>query len=261
MSNVVRRFLGWFLDRPLRLPTGPVPPGWAATLREFVPLARHLSAADQDRLLRIALLFIREVPIEGCQGFAITQQVQVAIAATAALLILKHPYPRFPRLRRVLVYPDTFVPRRVPSWRPQAEPEPTLGEAWSNGMVVLAWEDIARDAQHSTDGHNVILHEFAHVLDFEDGASDGRPLLGSESAIAEWRALLAAEFARLEQNLDRDVELPLRAYAARNPAEFFAVATEAFFEDAANLKARLPELYAILSRFYQQDTAAWTAAA
>jgi len=245
------------------LPGDPIPASWRAAVRRLVPLSRHLSAQERERQLRIAQLFVREVPFEGCQGLVVTDEMKVAIAATAALLVLKQPYPRFPRLQRILLYPDTFIPRTVPSrWSRGVEtaPEPTLGQAWGDGMMVLAWADIEADAAHPADGHNVILHEFAHVLDFEDGASDGRPLLAADGDIRAWVSVMEREFDRQAEAVDGGEDPPLDEYAATDPAEFFAVATETYFEDGARLKQRLPAVYEQLKRYYQFDTADWHAA-
>lgn len=256
--SLIRRLLHRLLTGPaVTLRTDPIPASWPGIVAEHVPLSGRLDEADRVRLLRLAQLFIREVPLEGAGGLELTDEIRVTIAATASLLLLKLPYPRFQRLRRVLVYPDTFVPRRVASFRSHAiheAPVPQLGEAWQNGMVVLSWEDIKAGANGS-DGHNVILHEFAHVLDFEDGASDGRPILDSAQAVAAWTAIIKTEFDRQQAAVDAGQDAALDPYAATNKAEFFAVATETFFEAGKHLRERLPELYDQMRNFYQQDPA------
>ena len=247
---LVHRLLG---DEAPKLPTGPIPPHWYDIVQRMVPLSRRLGAADRERLLRIAQLFLQEKPMEGCAGLELTDEIRVTIAVTASLLLLHLPYPRFPRLRRVLVYPDTFMPVRVQSHRSLTapdEPGPTLGEAWNGGVVVLAWTSVANGAANPGDGRNVVLHEFAHVLDFEDGAADGRPILGSASARQVWGAVIAREFAHHQEAVETTDDIALDPYGATNQAEFFAVATEAFFESGPRLKERLPDLYDVLRRFY-----------
>ena len=257
--RLIRRFLRRLLAGPaVALPTEPIPQSWYEVLGRCVPLSGQLDVHDRKRLLRLAQLFVREVPMEGCAGLAITDEIRVTIAATASLLLLELPYPRFPRLRRVLVYPDTFVPVRIASYRSQGiqeAPVPELGEAWRDGMVVLSWSDITAGSAGLEDGRNVILHEFAHVLDFEDGASDGRPILDSEQARTAWSAVLQAEFERHQDAASRAEDTTLDPYAATNRAEFFAVATETFFEAGAHLRERLPDLYEQLRLFYRQDPA------
>jgi len=241
----------------LRLPADPIPPDWPAIVDRNIPLARALDPARRDRLLHIAQLVIREVPFEGCAGLDVTEEIRVTIAATAALLLLGLPYPRFTKLVRILVYPDTFVPKvvRRPRERMEQAVVPLLGEAWIDGMVVLSWESVLRDAEHPGDGHNVILHELAHILDAEDGTMDGVPLLDDPSHGREWAHVLRDEFARQQAALDHDGDAPLHPYAATDPAEYFAVATEAFFSEPARLRERLPGLFAQLARYYRQEPA------
>jgi Mlc titration factor MtfA (ptsG expression regulator) len=237
-----------------QLPTNPVPPHWADILARNVPLARGLAAEDQERLLRVARLLIEEVPFEGCDGVEITDEIQVTIAATAGLLIHRLPYPRFTKLVRVLVYPDTFLPVRA--WSPHdatvEEPEATLGQAWMNGVVVLSWSAVQRDARGAATS-NVVLHEMAHILDAEDGIFDGQPLHDDPGQGERWAATLRRDFTIQREAVDAGSVAPLNDYAARNHAEFFAVATEAFFCTPDRLRDRLPELYLQLSRFFRQD--------
>jgi Mlc titration factor MtfA (ptsG expression regulator) len=244
--------------RTVVLPTAPTPPSWPAILDRWVPLSTRLADADQVRLMRLTQLFIRDVPMEGCGGLELTEEIRVTIAATASLLLLHLPYPRFPRLRRVLVYADTFVPRRVQSPMSQAMPEAPvgeLGEAWPDGMVVLSWSDIKAGGVNPGDGHNVILHEFAHILDYESGPADGQPVLDSEAARTAWHEVFTAEFAREQAAVDHAGATVLDPYAATNLAEFFAVATETFFEQGGQLRTRSPLLYEQLRLFYRQDPA------
>jgi Mlc titration factor MtfA (ptsG expression regulator) len=260
--RLIRRLLQRLLaGPPVALPTEPIPQSWYRVLERRVPLSSRLDVHDRTRLLRLAQLFVRDVPIEGCAGLAMTDEIRVTIAATASLLLLGLPYPRFLRLRRVLVYPDTFVPVRIASYRSQGlqeAPVAELGEAWRDGMVVLSWNDITAGGTDPEDGRNVILHEFAHVLDFEDGASDGLPIMDSEQARVAWSAVLQAEFARQQEAATREEDATLDSYAATNRAEFFAVATETFFERGAHLRERLPDLYEQLRLFYRQDPASRT---
>jgi Mlc titration factor MtfA (ptsG expression regulator) len=234
-----------FLDEP-------VPDNWPAIIHQRVPLTRRLGPEERHRLLRLAQLLLHEVPIDGCNGLVVTETMRVTIAATACLLLLDLPYPRFPTLRRILLYPDAFVPRRARSpldrGRP-AEPGPLLGEAHDGGIVILSWDSV----HDRGDGHNVVLHEFAHILDAENGAFDGVPFLEGAS-LAEWGRVLADEFAHAQEAAELDEEPALDDYAATNRAEFFAVATEAFFEEPDRLRQRLPEVYEQLRRFYRPAT-------
>ena len=240
------------------LPAEPAPGAWHDILARRVPLARGLSTADSDTLLRVARLLLAEVPFEGCGGLELDDDIRVTIASTAALLLFRLPYPRFTKLVRVLVYPDTFVPVKAPSRHDAviAEPNPALGEAWIDGMVVLSWADILQNAANHPDEGNVILHEMAHILDAEDGRFDGTPLLDEPSQGDAWARILERDFDRQRAAFDAGDEGPLRDYAATNHGEFFAVATEAFFCEPARLRAELPDLYEQMRRFFRQDPAA-----
>lgn len=237
-----------------QLPPEPVPRPWLDILDRNVPLARPLAADERERLLRVARLLLDEVPFEGCDGVEITDEIQVTIAATAALLVHRLPYPRFTKLVRVLVYPDTFLPKRASSPHDTTveEPEATLGQAWMSGVVVLSWSAVQRDATPGARG-NVVLHEMAHILDAEDGIFDGRPLHDDPAQGERWAATLQREFAIQQAAVDAGEDAPLNDYAARNHAEFFAVAAEAFFCAPDRLRDRLPDLHLQLSRFFREE--------
>ena len=244
------------LDRlRFKLPTDPVPQAWHGILSRNVPLAREFSLADRDRLLRVARLLIEEVPFEGCNGLEVDDEMRITIAATASLLVFRLPLPKYTKLVRILVYPDTFIPVNAESPRDSMviETDPSLGQAWMSGVIVLAWSAIEREARETSPTRSVILHEMAHILDAEDGRFDGTPLLDDRAQGAAWARVLTREFDRQRIAVDSDAEAPLDAYAARNHAEFFAVATEAFFCDPFRLRQLLPELYEQLRRFYQPD--------
>jgi Mlc titration factor MtfA (ptsG expression regulator) len=242
----------------LKLPSDPLPQAWRGILERNVPLARPLNAEDQERLLQVARLLLDEVPFEGCGGLELDDEIRVTIAATASLLVHRLPYPRFTRLVRVLVYPDIFVPvdASSPSESTSDEPKPHLGQALRNGIVVLAWGQIQRDAANPLREGSVVLHEMAHILDAEDGKFDGTPLLDDPGQGPAWADVLAREFDHQREVVESDGDAPLSDYAATNRAEFFAVATEAFFCSPGRLRSRLPDLYEQLRRFYRQHPAA-----
>ena len=239
-----------------QLPAEPAPRHWLGILDRNVPLARRLTPDERERLLRVARLLLDEVPFEGCDGLEITDEIRVTIAATAALLIHRLPYPRFTKLVRVLVYPDTFLPQRA-SLRGDSmveEPEATLGQAWMSGVVVLSWSAVQRDAKAGATG-NVVLHEMAHILDAEDGVFDGQPLHDDPAQGERWAATLEREFNTHRAAVNARREAALNDYAARNHAEFFAVAAESYFCAPDRLRERLPDLYLQLSRFFREDAA------
>jgi Mlc titration factor MtfA (ptsG expression regulator) len=205
-------------------------------------------------------LLVHSVRWEGCGGLEITDEVKVTIAGQAALLLLGIEENSFRRVETILVYPSTFVApaRRCTSYL-VAHDAPLLGEAWSHGAVVIAWDAVLDSGRGTRPGRNLVLHEFAHQLDLLDGWADGMPWLAGRTPSGRWRAVMKAEyeaFARATRERRSDV---LAAYAATNRAEFFAVATEAFFEQPAELASRHARLYELLQGYFMQDPRRWFA--
>ncbi len=242
----------------VRLPGEPIPTNWPQLVSNRVSLVARLSSGDQDRLYHIMQLFLKEVPFEACGGLELREEIQVTIAAQACLLVLKMPYPRYKRVRRVLVYPFAFVPKTQHLYDPNQPPtpdRPAAGQAWLDGVVVLGWEEVKDGAQASDDGHNVVFHEFAHMLDAEDGRMDGIPVVDSSASYHTWVTQWSAQFAEHVRRVDANESTLLDPYGATNRAEFFAVATEAFFEIPDQLRTDQPGLYALLSEFFKLDPA------
>jgi hypothetical protein len=184
----------------------------------------------------------------------------VTIAAEACLLILGRPGDVYPGLRYIIVYPGAFI---VEHAEPDelgivdTSPQDMLGESWHNGKVILAWDSVLRGSRNFVDGQNVVLHEFAHQLDSEDGAADGTPLLGGEHSYRSWAGVLSEEFEELQHASYHGRESLLDHYGASNPAEFFAVATETFFEKPWQMARHHAELFEVLQAYYQIDPRAW----
>ena len=254
------RLLQWQDERPSSLP--PVPSAWATMLDRCVPLARRLNGAQRERLLRSTQQLLEGCRWEGCAGLHLTEEMRFTIAAQAGLLVLEHEGDPYPGLETVLVYPGTFRPRRF-SWTPRADmqdEEPALGESWKHGIVILAWDSAAAGTANAADGHNVIMHEFAHQLDTAGGTADGVPRLPA-GAYAPWVAMLERDFSQLVSDAETGQQGVLDHYGAASPAEFFAVATEAFFERPLELQRERPALYEALRGYYRQDPATQAAGA
>ena len=229
------------------------PVEWAAVLNQ-IPNIQALEFDDRRRLDRMVAYFIQHVHFEGCNGLEITDRVRVTIAAQACLLALNLPRGSLGRLKEVLVYPTAFVPKRE-TWSPTApesEPHAALGESWHQGTVILAWDDVVHGVEVPNDGHNVALHEFAHQLDSAGGQADGTPPLGSAQRYAAWSRVLEESFARFSKETEEGHDSAMDGYGTTNQAEFFAVATETFFERPAELKQQYPELYEQLRTYYRQ---------
>lgn len=241
----------------IRLRTEPIPDSWRVIVARNVPLANGLSDEERERLLRLVQVFVHDKPFEGCGGLEITEEMRVTIAAHACLLLLHLDGPCYPRVRRILVYPGAFWSKgamgRGSTPPPRVAPE--SGEAWRDGIVVLSWDNVRRGGANPTDGDDVVLHEFAHALDQEDGDAGGTPVLDSPSLVKSWAHALSAHYEQLQRDVDAGHSTVLDAYGATNPAEFFAVATETFFEKPEQLKATEPDLYDQLRQFYRQDPA------
>jgi MtfA peptidase len=251
-----RRLLG---PRPRPSDYPAVPIFWRTLLASRVPLTRRLTSSQRDRLLVKMQHLIRGCRWEGCGGLRLTEDMQVVIAAHACLLVLEQPGEPYPSLRSVLVYPGTFRPRRF-SWTPSADAEnqedPTLGESWKHGVVILAWDSAEEGALDPRDGRNVVIHEFAHQLDGNNGPFDGVPRLQNATALASWAVMLEAQYDDLVGKAESGMAGVLDHYGATDRAEFFAVATEAFFERPAELRSERPALYEALREYYRQDPAA-----
>lgn len=237
----------------------PLPPGWQAIIERNVPYVTRLPPEDRAEHAGLVQVFLAEKRFEGCGGMEITDEVRVTIAAQACVLLLHRETDVYPGLASILVYPSTYrVPggRRVAGGLIDEQPQARLGESWARGIVVLVWDSVLSGAADLRDGRNLVLHEFAHQLDQEDGAGDGAPILPARSMYAAWARVLGREFDRLVRDAEHEHRTLLDQYGATDPAEFFAVATETFFERPRQLRERHLELYEQLREFYRQDPAA-----
>jgi Mlc titration factor MtfA (ptsG expression regulator) len=197
---------------------------------------------------------------EGCGGLVLTEEIKVTIAASACVLLLHRAVDYFSRLTTILVYPSAYIASAtspIGAGVIREEEQVRLGEAWKSGVVVVSWANIRATARGRNDGENLVLHEFAHQLDMEDGVADGTPRLEGRSQYSRWTEVMGYEYERLRRDAELGRYSVLDKYGASNPAEFFAVATEAFFEKSLVLSKRRPELYEVLKLYYRQDPARW----
>jgi Mlc titration factor MtfA (ptsG expression regulator) len=231
---------------------------WQATLHHF-PFLDRLSPEDAFRLRELSTLFLARKEFSGAQGLAVTDDMAVAIAAQACLPILKLGLDWYDGFVGIVVHAGEVVARREVMDEDGVVhhyDEPLAGEAMEGGPVTLSWQDVA-DAGSTADwGYNVVIHEFAHVLDMRDGVADGVPPLPDRAMHVEWREVLSASYATFCTQVDAGVETLLDPYAADAPSEFFAVACEVFFVAPLDLRDEHPQLYAVLSRFFHQNPAA-----
>ena len=240
----------------MRTPLPPEARGW---IENNVPYVRSLPEADRRELEGLVQVFLEDKWFEGAGGLELTDEIRVTISAQACMLLLRRDTDLYPELSTVVVYPKAYVAASVS--RDAAgivtEAEHTrLGESWDQGTIVLSWDDVRRGAADVHDGHNLVFHEFAHQLDQEGGASDGTPALPERSRYIAWARVLGEAYEDLRERVDGHQKTVLDPYATTNAAEFFAVATECFFEKPRSLERHRPELYAELRRFYRRDPAA-----
>jgi len=236
----------------------PFPQSWLAVLHQNVPYYARLRAAEQEELRGLIQVFVAEKNFEGCGGLELTDEIKVTIAAYACILLLHRRHDFYPRLESVVVYPDVYpvpVTRQGPGNTVIEADEVRAGESWGTGAVVLSWNHMRHRPADPVGGHNLALHEFAHQLDQENGVADGAPELACSSQYRTWARVLGQEYKALVADAEAERPSLLDQYGATNPAEFFAVVTESFFEQPQQLKSRHPELYAELAQFYRQDPA------
>ena len=237
----------------------PFPEAWRRILDENVALYRRVPDELREQLHRDINIFLAEKEFEGCGGLDVTEEMKVIIACEACLLLLNRENDNFPTLNTILIYPHPYIARQRRAAGSVIVDEPTLrgGESWTGGDLVLAWDCVEKSASRDHAPGNVVIHEFAHQLDQEDGAADGAPLLGTRSRYISWADVLGREFEELKSRVARHRSTVLDPYGATHPAEFFAVATETFFTRPETLHTAEPELYRELSHFYRLDPVAW----
>ena len=248
---------GWRLKRVL---SREIDPAWRATLERNIPIYRRMSGDLQHQLHKLVQQFLYQKKFVGCAGLEIDDIMRVTIAGQACLLLLNRKARVFPELHTVLVYPSAFlVPRKqVDDAGVVSEArQDLLGESWGDGRVILSWDHVRRGAGDWTDGQNVVLHEFAHQLDSESGSNNGAPYLGSADNYRNWSTVLARDFSNLRNDAMLGQQSVMDHYGATSPAEFFAVATETFFEKPWQMSEFHAELYAEFLKFYKVDPRDW----
>jgi len=237
----------------------PIPDAlWNATLARF-PFLAKLDAQDGQLLREMSTLFLDRKEFNGAQGLAITDDMAVAIAAQACLPILRLGLDWYDGFVGIVVHADEVVAQREVMDEDGVVhhyDEPLSGEAMEGGPVTLSWQDVAGAGDSAEWGYNVVIHEFAHVLDMRDGEANGMPPLPTRNAQAEWQAVFESSYASFCAQVDAGDDTLLDPYGAEAPSEFFAVACEAFFVAPLDLQAEHPQVYRQLQQFFQQDPAA-----
>ena len=235
------------------LEAGPLSNEDRGFLKNHFGLYEKIPKDVQTRLEPIVQVLIAEKNFEACGGLSeVSREMKVVVMAQAALLLVGRDHRLFSKLRTVLIYPDAFK-----GGREEHDETVRLGESWGSGSVILSWRSVQRGGEDERDGHNVVIHEFAHQLDQENRHADGLPQLEDRAAIGNWAHAFSDAFEDFCKDLDAGRKTVMDPYGATNPAEFFAVATETFFEKAKQLNQEYPRLYLQLKNYYGLDPVAW----
>jgi len=237
----------------------PFPEHWQKVVERRLPFFHSFNAEMQQQLRDKIQLFIYRMKFYGCNGQKIDDEIRVTIAAEACLLLLNRKTRIYPGLRYILVYPNAFKTNNE-----EHNPDGTisrmrvgmLGQSWNNGKVILSWDDVEHGIENFHDGNNVVLHEFAHQLDSESGSTNGAPRL-IKNSYQSWAKTLSSEFETLVQAREHHLKSVMDYYGSTNPAEFFAVCTETFFEKPEQLSTTHPELFEELKTYYCVDPRLW----
>ncbi len=243
----------WLLAKPF-------PVAWLAIVTKKIVFYEKLQPQEQQQLLDLIRLFIADKQYFGCGGLQINDEIRLTIAAEACLLLLNRPTGVYPDLRYILVYPYGFRTahdKLNEDGTLSSDAQNLSGESWQNGKVILSWDDAEHGLADFQDGHNVVLHEFSHQLDSENGSTNGVPPLHGSNSIKTWAKVFSTEFSALNNAAELHQHTVMNYYGATNAAEFFAVATETFFEKPAQLERLHPLLYSELAKYYRVDPRQW----
>lgn len=244
----------------LKLRKRRLPGNFLEILEANVGIYAQLPDKLKSELHGLVNVFLNEKEFIGCDGLEVSDEMRVTVASLACVLLLNRPSTYFPGFSTIMMYPTAYVATEVSfDGAVKVSREVTrAGESWHRGPVVLSWLDVLRGAANVGDGYNVVLHEFAHKLDEENDGTNGLPVLHEQGQYKEWAPVLGREYESLQSRTVRGKNKVLHEYGLTSPAEFFAVATESFFEKSAAMKKKLPDLYDQLRRFYRLDPANWS---
>ncbi|MFD2166104.1 zinc-dependent peptidase [Thalassotalea euphylliae] len=243
-----------------RIKKQPFKKEWRQILQRRFPYFRQMPSDLQLQLKEHIQVFLAEKQFIGCNGVNITDEIRVTVAAQACLLLLNRKTDYYPKLTSILVYPSAFIKSQQSSDAAGVHfvQKTTLaGESWDFGKVVLSWQDTVDGADIPNDGKNVVIHEFAHQLDQENGPANGAPILGKDHSYQCWSSVFSEQYEQLKHKVHLGLPSLFDYYGATNPAEFFAVASEVFFEQSQQLNDMHPKLYKQLTQYYHVDPIHW----
>ena len=238
------------------------PDSWLEVLHKNVRFYDVMPERHRKRLHGYMHLFLAEKSFEACGDLEeVTEEMRVTIAAQACVLLLNGRNGCYDKLRSILLYPDAYT-RKGERYVGDGifeddDDQVILGESWESGSVVLSWASVLSGAENDEDGQNVVIHEFAHQLDQANGDADGAPVLADGGRYGSWSRTMKKAYARHVKRTREGRRTAIDSYGATNPAEFFAVTTETFFEKPKALSRRYPGVYRELKKFYELDPVTW----
>ena len=233
---------------------------WRKIIQQRMPYFRQMPADLQLQLKQHIQIFIAEKTFVGCNGIKVTDEIKVTIAAQACLLLLNRKTDYYPKLKTILVYPSAFLKeqnQRNADGTQNTRKVALSGESWDFGKIVLSWQDSLHGAELPNDGSNVVIHEFAHQLDQENGKANGSPILGKGQSYQCWSEVFTQQFEVLRKQAAAGTPSIFDYYGATEPAEFFAVVSEVFFEKSKQFSIEHPALYRQLTTYYKVDPIHW----
>ena len=235
------------------------PDEWREILQSGWPLYNKLPNDLRHQLEQLTLLFLDRIDFRGVDGLTITDEIRVMTSAQACILLLNQGTFFTNKFRSVVIHPKAYSATSHESIAGETLKKKIAvqGQSWENGLVVLSWDNTHTGAANAKDGRNLVIHEFAHQLDQSDGLTDGAPVLGSRKQYKRWQNVCSRVFSDLQDKVDRGQKTVIDNYGATNPAEFFSVATETFFEKPYQLNKKRPELYDLLREHYRVDPLTW----
>jgi len=231
---------------------------WARTVADL-PFVAWLEVTDLAELRRLTSLFLDEKEFAGAGGLEVTDEMAVHIAVQACLPVLRLGLAPYRGFVGIVVQPDEVVAAREvmdDDGVVHQYDEVLTGEAVEGGPLMLAWTDVRAAGESADWAYNVVIHEFAHVIDMSDGLADGVPPLPNAGVRHAWSAAIDSEYRAFCERVDADEDTALDPYGAEGIDEFFAVAAEAFFVAPQAMRAEHPALYALFASYFRQDPAA-----
>lgn len=247
----------WFRNhRRKKILSQPWPESWSLHIQRNVRLTWEMNLQEIKALRKRVKVFVAEKNWEGCEGIKITEEIKITVASQACLMLLGTEDYYFDNVKTILIYPHVFE-RSTNDGLNQGQRQYRAGEAWQGGPIILSWKDTLQGGRNEDDGHNLVIHEFAHALDGLDGEMGGNVMFDDEESSVAWEQVVDKEYSELVRAKEFGRRTLLDHYGATNKAEFFAVASESFFEQPRELLQKHSELFGLLRKYYRLNPVTW----